>query len=84
MLSALQISAAISSRVDHAAAHFLEMRPPLLIYFFQKFILIVDLSNRCDRKASEMRLDEQRLRLIIRNTSDPEISLQFLHIFLKF
>ena len=60
------------------------MRSPVLICFFQNFILIIDFSYCRDSKTSEMRLQQQRLGFIVRDTADPQISFQFLHIPFKF
>ena len=47
---------------------------------FHQFFLIVNLSHRCDGKTAQMRLNQKRLRLTIRNTTDSKIAGQFLHI----
>ena len=56
------------------------MGPSVAVRFLQDLFLIVDLTHRRDGKAAQMGLQKQRLRLIIRNAADPQISFQFLHI----
>ena len=63
------------SRIDLSSAHLQKMSPAVLIGFFKDLLLIIYLPYRSDRKASQMGLKEQRLRFIVRDAPDPQISL---------
>ena len=49
----------------------------------EQLLLIIDLPYRNNGKASVVRLDQERLRLIVRDTADPKIAFHLLHIPLK-
>ena len=49
-----------------------------------QLVIIIHFANRCDRKASQLRLDQQRLRLKIGDTANPQIALHLSDIMVKF
>ena len=59
------------------------MGTPLVIHLFAKLVQVVNLADRRNRKAPQVRLNQQRLRLIVGNTADAQVSFQFLHVLLK-
>ena len=56
----------------------------IFIKILDQLIGIVDLTYRCNSKTSQMRLDQKRLRVIVRNTSDSKISIHSVNVFFKF
>ena len=52
-------------RIDLSAAHLEEMCSAVFIRLVKDFLLIIDLADCCDRKASQMGLEQQRLGLIV-------------------
>ena len=55
----------------------------VLVNFLYQCIKVVDLADCRDCKAAQMRLNQQRLRLEVGNTSDTEIALHLVDIPLK-
>ena len=50
-------------RIDLAAAHLLKVCVSVFIHLLKQFFHIIDLSNRCNCKASQMGLDQKRHRI---------------------
>ena len=70
-------------RVDISAAHFQEMRMSAAENLHQNLFHVVDTAHRDNGIGAMVGTDDQRLRLIIRNTADSQISGHFRHILVE-
>ncbi len=70
--------------IDLSVGHFLKMRIPVVVKLPDQPVIIIHLAHGGDGKTPQMRLENDRLRLEIRDTGDPVISGHFFHIMLEF
>ena len=70
--------------IDISPAHFKEMGVSPGKELPHQFFVVVDLADRRDRIRAQMRADDQRLRLVIGNTANSQLSFHFQDILVKF